>query len=255
MKVLQEIELEVGAENPRFRPSPGFPGGARKRIDGEEEKKKRRIVEEDLWYIKDRDGRQCFRGKPTTTSSSSSSMTSVPSQWFSIREVLNSDGEKEYHVCAVRDWLNFNPVTNAEKSAKDLEESERLMKEAKLKEKKEYSEYLKIKSKKAEEAGVGVPKKEDYEDIGSDKKRTLRILRKKVLQKNRGDGDDFDVADSAVAFQGADRDIEGEWEGDEAFSDDDEQLFEDEANAKLELDIEVEDDDVVKDKEALVVDE
>jgi hypothetical protein len=240
-RITQEIELEVGAENPRFRP-----GFLRKK--DEEERRQKRTVEEDVWFIKDRDGRECFKGKPTMASSSS--------QWFAVREVMTADGEKEYHVHAIRDWLNFTPVTHAQKSARDLEESERLMKELKIKEKKEYSEYLKLKSKKAEEAGVGVPNKEDYEDTGvSDKKRTLRILRKKVLKKIRGDGDDVDIADSAVAFQGADRDIEGEWEGNEAFSDDDEQLFEDEANSKLELDIDVEDDDVVKDKEAVVVNE
>ena len=76
------------------------------------------------------------------------------------------------------------------------------------------------------------------------------------MKKLRGaDGDDVEVADSAVAFQGADRDIEGEWEGDEAFSDDDEQLFEDEINANAELNIDVDEDDVVKDKEAIVDEE
>jgi len=253
--IAQEIELEVGAENPRIFGGGGF--GRKKAATEGSGKPPRRVTQEDIWYVKDRDGRECFRGKPTTTGGSGGEN----SQWFAIREVLNPEtDENEYHVVQVRDWLNFNPVTMAEKSARDLEESEKLMKEQKIREKKEYGDYLKMKSKKAEEAGVGVPKKEDYEDPpqagGGDKRRTLRILRNRALKKIRGDGDDVDIADSAVAFQGADRDnIEGEWEGDEAFSDDDEQLFEDEVNAKVELDIEVEDDDVVKDKEALVVDD
>ena len=204
------------------------------------------------WTVCDRDNNVRFRGFPNGTSGAASS------SWLLVEEVEGGAEETEYVVRPVSDWVNFNLVTQAQRNALDLEESEKQMKDARLNARQEFNDYLKMKARKAVEKGIAVLESEvaDAGDVGEGGKRTIKLMRRKVLKKLRGaDGDDMEVADSAVAFQGADRDIEGAWEGDEAFSDDDEQLFEDEINANAELNIDVEDDDVVKDKEAIVDEE
>ena len=205
------------------------------------------------WTVCDRDNEVRFRGFPNNIGGSSSS------SWLIVEEVENTTAEQgvEYVVKPVRDWINFNLVTKAERNAADLDESEKQMKEAKSSARQEFTEYLKMKARKAAEKGIAVAGATAMDDgEGEPAKRTIKLMRRKVLKKLRGaDGDDVEVADSAVAFQGADRDIEGEWEGDKAFSDDDEQLFEDEINANAELNIDVDEDDVVKDKEAIVDEE
>ena len=226
-----EIELEVGAENPRFRQ--GFKKN--------EPVGPKRQFEEEKWTIRDRDERTRFKGCPTGDNGT----------WFVLSEVVGSDGMTEYHVNVVDRWVKFDPVTTAQEMAPDLETSEKMMKELKIKAKNEFNEYLKLKGRRAEEIGVGVMKKDDY--IEEDEKKASLKRRKLVLKKMRGgDRDDDDVADSAVAYQEVDRDAEGEWEGEEAFSDDDDQMFLDEVNDKEELDIEVEDGDVERDGEEMV---
>ena len=199
------------------------------------------------WTICDRDNQVRFRGVVNGGGSS----------WLLVEETEGaSSDETEYVVRPVGDWVNFNLVSRAERNALDLEESEKQMKDARLNARQEFNEYLKLKSKKAAEKGIAVPQEADSLEAQDGGKRTIKLMRRKVLKKLRGaDGDDVEVADSAVAFQGADRDIEGEWEGNEAFSDDDEQLFEDEINANAELNIDVDDDDVVKNKEAVLDEE
>lgn len=199
------------------------------------------------WTLTDRDNQVRFRG----------ALNGGGSSWLLVEETQVGDSDEvEYVVRPVNEWVNFNLVTRAERNALDLEESEKQMKDARLNARQEFNEYLKLKSKKAAEKGIAVPLEADSMEGQDGGKRTIKIIRQKVLKKLRGaDGDDVEVADSAVAFQGADRDIEGEWEGDEAFSDDDDQLFEDEVNANAELNIDVEDDDVIKNKDAIVDEE
>jgi len=200
------------------------------------------------WAVVDRDNQVRFRGNPNGGGVS----------WLLVEEVEGPSEETEYVVRPVGEWLNFNLVSRAERNALDLEESEQQMKDARLNARQQFNDYLKMKARKAAEKGIAVLESEvaDSGETGEPGKRTIKLLRRKVLKKLRGaDGDDMEVADSAVAFQGADRGIEGEWEGDEAFSDDDEQLFEDEVNANAELNIDVEEDDVIKDKEAIVDEE
>ena len=211
------------------------------------------------WTVCDRDNYVRFRGFPNGTSDAAGPSSSC---WILVEEVDAGDKaseETEYIVRPVSDWVNFNLVTQAQRNALDLEESEKQMKDAKLNARQEFNDYLKMKARKAAEKGIAVLEPEIGESVGEPGeggKRTIKLMRRKVMKKLRGaDGDDMEVADSAVAFQGADRDIEGEWEGNEAFSDDDEQLFEDEINANAELNIDVEDEDVIKDKEAIVDEE
>lgn len=130
-----------------------------------------------------------------------------------------------------------------------METSEQTMKDSKIKAKTEFNEYLKLKRKKAQELGIAATPA-DGSDDDTDPKNKLRQKKKLLRRMKGGDGDDVEVAESSVAFLGIQRDIEGEWEGEEAFSDDDEQLGGDEANEHAELGIDVEDDDVEKDKVA-----
>lgn len=226
----QEVELEVGADVQKFR----F-GRPQK---NNSQSSDRRVAESESWEISDKDGKTRFVGGRSD---------GVPqNSWFVARQVTNAKGEEEYHLTKVDEWINFSAKTTAMESALDLDRSEQLMKESKVKAKAEFSEYLKQKRKKAIESGLIEAVKDMDDTLDALTKKTRRKL---VLKRIRGneDGDDMELAESSVAFVGKSREIEGEWEGEEAFSDDDEQLFEDEANANLDLGIDVEEDDVEKD--------
>jgi hypothetical protein len=225
----KEVELEVGSDIPRFRQF-------QKRTSTQSQPK--RSFEDEKWSIKDKEGKVRFNGQPGGVDSNC---------WFVIKQVLGKTGVKEYHLTRVDKWLSFTPSTSAQEAALDLESSEQLMKDRKQKEKTEFSEYLKQKRRKAEENGIALAETGDISDT-DEKKQNMR-RKKLVLKRLRGgDGDDNEFAESSVAFVGAARDVDGEWEGEEAFSDDDEKLFDDEVNANVELGIEVSDDDVEKDK-------
>ena len=194
----KEIELEVGADLPRFgKPKPA--------------PTQRRVFSEKKWSVLDRDGRVRFQGQPVSNSG-----------WFLVKEGLDADGVKEFRLTAVDTWLHLMPQTAAQENAPNLEESERLMKEQKAKTKKEFSEYLKQKSRKAaEELGIEFPEEAPPE---SAKRKVLKIKRRpEAAQEN----------------------FDGEWEGEQEFSDDDEKLFDDDANQNEELAVEVEDEDVL----------
>lgn len=232
----QEVELEVGADNKRltrFLESRGKLKGA--------PQPERRVTESEIWEILDKDGKVRFNGSPVGSPQDASY------SWFVVKQskIKNEDC---YELTPVDDWIGFQPKTLAMESALDLEETERVMKESRMKAKSEFNEYLKQKRKKAEEMGIAVP-----ESVGTEEGVVEEKTRKKLIFKRvRGneDGDDMDIPDSAVGYVGKTREIEGEWEGEEAFSDDDDQLFIDETNANVGLDIDVEDDDVEKDKDA-----
>lgn len=231
----KEVELEVGSDIPRFKQF-------QKKSVGQSTAPKR-VFEEEKWTVKDKDGAVRFTGQPGAVESNC---------WFVLQEVPVGRKGKEYHLTRVDKWLTFNPTTTAQLNAADLETSEKLMKEQKLKSKTEFSEYLKQKRKKAEENGIVLAIPEigsDDESKGNSKQKMKQ--RKLILKRLKGgDGDDNELAESSVAYVGGARDIDGEWEGEEAFSDDDDQLYDDEVNAHVELGIEVEDDDVEKDKAA-----
>jgi hypothetical protein len=227
----REIELEVGADFQRF--SNPFQKKSQQPIPD------RRVHEEERWHIADRNGKARFTGQPGGVDANA---------WFVVREVTTSTG-KEYQLTRADRWLTFAPLTTATESAPDLETSEQTMKDSKIKAKTEFNEYLKLKRKKAQELGIAATPA-DGSDDDTDPKNKLRQKKKLLRRMKGGDGDDVEVAESSVAFLGIQRDIEGEWEGEEAFSDDDEQLGGDEANEHAELGIDVEDDDVEKDKVA-----
>lgn len=230
----REVELEVGADVNRFKQF----------SIKKAEVANRRVLEEEKWTVQDRDGRVRFTGQPIQVDAGC---------WFVVREVVGSKG-KEYSVSRVDKWIGFSTTTVAQQTAPDLETSEKLMKEARIKSRSEFNDYLKQKRLKAEENGLAVAS--SIQGIGGEEGETSlqkRIKRKKLVLKRlkRGDEEDMDVAESSVAYLGIPKDAEGQWEGEEAFSDDDEALFEDSAaNANAELDIEVSDDDVEKDKTA-----
>ena len=227
----QEIELEVGADIRR-----GFPP----RKGQQQQQPTRRVVETESWEICDKDGRVRFSG-PTQESTNA---------WFIVKEVITRNNGKEYHVTRADQWINFSTRTAAIESAPDLDESERIMKEARAKAKLEFNEYLKQKRKKPEEIGIAVPSKLVGED-DTDAPDKTNARNKLVFKRARGlvDGDDNEFAESSVAYVGkSGGEVDGEWEGEEAFSDDDE-LVVDEANADTELNIDVEEDDVEKDHE------
>ena len=232
----QEVELEVGADNKRltrFLESRGKQKGA--------PQPERRVIESEVWEVIDKDNRVRFSGSSVAAQQDSSF------SWFVVKET-QAKTETVYELTPVDEWIGFTAKTMAMESALDLEETERVMKESRIKAKSEFNEYLKQKRKKAEEIGIAVPKPADEEDTNASQKARRKLLFKRV--RGNDDGDDMDIPDSSVAYVGKSREIEGQWEGEEAFSDDDEQLFDDEANANVGLDIDVEDDDVENDKEA-----
>jgi hypothetical protein len=235
-KITQEVEMEVGADIKRF----GRFGPSRQKGAPQND---RRIVETERWEISDKDGKVHFTG----TNSVSDNLSS----WFVIKEVKDKKKGLAYHITRANEWINFSAKTLAMDSAPDLEESEKVMKESQLRAKAEFNDYLKQKRRKAEENGI-IPQDFLGEGATTGQKSSIEKARRKLLFKRvRGaeDGDDMDVPESSVAYVGNSREIDGEWEGAEAFSDDDEQLFEDEANANLGLEIDVEDDDVEKDND------
>ena len=227
-KESNQVELEVGADVAKFRFAKA----------GQSAAPEKRITETESWEIRDKNGRIAFTGAKAPMSENS---------WFVVKEVVNRKGEKEYHVTPVDDWLQFQAKTSAMEKALDLEQSEQMMKESKLKAKQEFSNYLREKRKKAVENGLIEPVKEDDESTIDKKKKKL------IFRRLRGneDADDMDLAESSLAYVGKAREFDGEWEGEEAFSDDDETLFRDETNENVELGIDVEDDDVEKDKEVV----
>ena len=224
----REIELEVGSDLPRFKQF-------QKKGTVAEPQAPKRVLEEESWAIKDKDGSVKYRGRPGGVEASS---------WCLVREMVNAKGETEYHVNRVDQWLNFQPSISAQERAPDLETSESVMKEMKQKAKTEFSDYLKQKRRKAEENGVVLAKGAESEDDAT--KPSVKRKRKLLLRRRREEGEE--AAESSVAFVGGNNDKEGGWEGEEAFSDDDDQLFDDEANAHVELGMEVEDDDVERDR-------
>jgi hypothetical protein len=190
------------------------------------------------YQIRDRDNVVRFQGRPVGTGNESSSGSS-PS-WFAVKEVTvppsnGDDGGIEYHVFPVsQNWVNFEKVAIDPSTLPDLEQTEKMMKDRQLKTRTEYSEYLKQKSRKAQEAGISIFPKEPTgasDDIPTKKTRKLKFRR--------------DAPESAVSFQKEDDQNEGQWEGDEAFSDDDDELFKDDVNDNEELDID--DEDIVTD--------
>ena len=226
-QVKQEVELEVGADIRKGIPKKGQ----------QQEKTTRRVLESETLEICDKDGRVRFTGSAQESSN----------PWFVVKEVISKNGEKVYHVTRADEWVNFSARTTATESAADLEESERIMKEARVKAKLEFNEYLKQKRKKAEENGLAVPASEEEPEDGLKSKAKKKL----IFRRARGlvDGDDMELAESSVAYLGkSGGEIEGEWEGEEAFSDDDDQLFEE--DVREELNIDVEDEDIEKDHEA-----
>ena len=201
-KVSREIELEVGADIPRF----GF------NKSKSQAEISRRIFSEETWTVCDKEGGAKFVGQPMA----------VDSAWCHVRECVDKDGNREYHVFPVRSWLQFSANTSAQMNALDLEESEKLMKEQKAKAKTDFSQYLKDRSRRAEELGIGIGIGET--EVGGSVAKKIR--------KTREDKSD------------------GEWEGEEEFSDDDEKDIAagDEETNKAEEEvrgtIEVEEEDV-----------
>lgn len=201
----------------------------------------RRGLKEGEWAIQDKDGKVKYTGHPGGVDSGC---------WFIVKEMVGKNG-MEYVVNRVDEWFTFSSCTAAQRSAPDLETSELMMKEARVKSRTEFNEYLKNKRIKAEQKGMAVPEQDD--EFGE----KISFYRKKINQKKLflkklkgGDGDDLEVAESSVAYIGLNKDVEGEWEGEEAFSDDDEQILDEQANYNLEHDIEVSDEDVDRDKAA-----
>jgi hypothetical protein len=217
-----EIELEIGADINRFK----------QKLSSTKTETRRRVHKEEKWTVRDKDGQVKYIGKPSGVESGS---------WFVLRRIA---GEKEYRISPVKQWLTFSASTGAQQTAPDLETSERLMKEARLKSKVEFSEYMKLKRLKAEEKGLAVVAEHPYENTLKQKDDKRRKLGRRRIQG--GHGDDIDVAESSLSYLGIPKDAEGEWEGEEAFSDDEEAFVEDHAN--IEHDIEVSDEDVEKDK-------
>lgn len=134
--VLKEIELEVGADLPRF----GFNKGPK------QPEIAKRLFTETKWALKDKDGVVRFTGQP---------MESAP--WCVVSEERNAEGEIEYRVNLANEWIQFSVESSAQKNAPTLEESEKLMKEQQAKIKSEFSAYLKERSRRGEELGIAVP--------------------------------------------------------------------------------------------------
>lgn len=177
--------------------------------------------------VKDRDNVTRFQGRPVGAEATAS--------WYMLKEVKVGDDEMEYHVFPVeQNWVNFEKVSREPNAALDLEQTEKLMKERMLKSRSEYNDYLKLKSKKAQETGISSVKNDYNEESGAGISKSRKSLK---FKRSRND-----MPESAVSFKKADdEDGDGQWEGDEAFSDDDDQLFKDEVNEREELDIDDED--------------
>ena len=176
-----------------------------------------KTVDIEDWTVFDGLGKPVIIGHPSAADSDNKSV------WLAVQpsqQIVNGSMQTVYSVHHAKYWLDLRrPPTGRDL---DADEVDREMRKVKVQDNQERKHFEKFVIDKVEDEPVPKPK------------------RKKTTKS--------DDPVSSINFQ-APRDEDGEWEGEQEFSDDDELLADDDDNQKDELGLDVDADDAEKTKE------
>lgn len=175
-----------------------------------------KTVDVEDWTVYDGAGKPVITGHPSAADADNKSV------WLAVQpsqQIVNGCMQTVYSIHQAKYWLDLRrPPTGRDL---DADEVDKEMRKVKVLENQARKHFEKFVVEKEEEAAP------------------------KPKRKKPSRSDD---PSSSINFQ-APRDEEGEWEGEQEFSDDDELLADDEENQKDELGLDVDADDAEKSKE------